>query len=222
MDFVAEFEKLNDLIVGIKTELATKATEHKLDILCAALDAKDKKIELLESKVAVMENTINLLKENCESNEQYSRRCSLRILNIPVAQGQETVDDCMVKVNAVIQESGADIPEGFVDRCHRVGKILEDENGVKKQAMIVKFTTWSHRTRLYRSRKNLRNTKVFLDLTQTRFKLLKMCQNKVKDNPLVNFVFVDVNCTLCVKLTNGRYEHFSNEKQFNAILNKLL
>ena len=171
------------------------------------MDEKDRQIEIFESRIALMANSINLLKEKCDNNEQYSRRTSVRVLNIPVPEGQETADDCMEKIKEVIQNSGADIPDHVIDRAHRVGKVVVNEkDGSKKQAIIVKFTTWRHRTILYRSRKNLDGTKVFLDLTQ--------------NNPLVEYVFADVNCTLCAKLSNGKYEHFSNEKELDKILNK--
>ena len=46
-------------------------------------------------------------------------------------------------------------------------------------------------------------------------------QHMVNDNPLVDFVFSDVNCSLCVHLKNGKFEYFSNEKQFENIWHKL-
>ena len=72
-NFAAELFKLNQTITEIKTELSSNATEKKLDLLCTILNEKDKRIEVLESQAAVMENTINLLKEKCDNNK-YSRR----------------------------------------------------------------------------------------------------------------------------------------------------
>ena len=60
------------------------------------------KIELLESQIAVMGNTINILKEKCESNEQYSRHMSVRVVNIPLPEGKESADECLTKVKEVI------------------------------------------------------------------------------------------------------------------------
>ena len=150
-----------------------------------------------------MENTINLLKEKCDNNEQYSRRTSVRIVDIPVPGESESAIDCTNKVKEVINESAADLSDECIDRAHRVGRIQVDENGSKKQAMVVKFTSGKHRTRLYRHRKNLENVKVYLDLTKNRFSLLKKCQ------PMVNggFSFSVVNCNLCVRLKNGKFEY---------------
>ena len=222
--------KLFKLIEEIKTDLASKATEAKLNELTAAIKERDLKIEILESKIAVMENAINKLSISTESNEQYSRRTSLRIFNIPLPEKNEngdviedeTADICLRKVKEVIQEAGVDIPEHCIDRAHRIGKIIEDNDSdePKKQAMIVKFTTWRHRTELYRARKKVAGKKIYLDLTSKRFQLLKRCQTKVKDDARVRFVFVDVNCSPCVSLANGKYIHFSTESQLDDILSK--
>ena len=154
------------------------------------IEEKNKRIEILESPVAIMENTINRLADNIDSNEQYSRRTSLRVLNIPLPSmeeddgvdeiEEETADICLEKVRDVIREAGVSIPDQCIDRCHRIGKIIEekDDDGnvtSTKQAMIVKFTTWRHRTILYRARKKLSNKKIFLDLTKKRFQLLQKC-----------------------------------------------
>ena len=70
-------------------------------------------------------------------------------------------DDDDDKVKQLNDESGTEISDHFLDRAHRVGKpfTIEDQNGIKtqKQQVIVKFTTWYHRTLLYRKRKNSKN-----------------------------------------------------------------
>ena len=60
MNYASEFENLNKLITDIKTDLEGKATTAQLDALLKEIRAKDEKIEILQSKVAVLENTVNL------------------------------------------------------------------------------------------------------------------------------------------------------------------
>ena len=84
---------------------------------------KDKRIELLESQAALMENTINLLKEKCDNNEQYSRRTSVRIVNIPVPDELESAIDCTNMMIEMINESAADLSDECIDRVHRVDRI---------------------------------------------------------------------------------------------------
>ena len=220
-EFADELSKIHEAISEIRDQLASKETDNKLDAIWEAMKSKDDQIEKMESRIAILENTVNLLSEKCENNEQYSRRSSLRILNIPLPEQKETADDCLVKVKALITESGAEIDSNLLDRAHRIGKVIHDRNGgPRRQAMIVKFSTWRDRTCFYRSRKNLAEAKVHIDLTQTRFKLLKTCQAKVEANSKVDYVFADVNCSLCVKLANGKYEYFSNEHQLDTIINR--
>ena len=218
-----EVEALFKLIEDIKTELQEKATLKKIDELLAEIRQKDKKIEILESKVAILENSVNLLSIRCDSNEQYSRRTSVRINNIPLpVDGNETSNQVFAKVKSVIEESEADVSEAYLDRAHRVGKPFVDHDGTRKQQIIVKFSTWYHRTLFYRARKKLSSAKVYLDLTQTRFKLLKDSRAKVQGNSKVDFVFADVNCSLCVRLKNGTFKSFNSDEELDKILGGLI
>ena len=89
-----------------------------------------------------MENPVHLLSLKCDSNEQYSRRTSVRINNIPLPNdGNENSDQVFEKVKSVIEESEAEVPDHFIDRAHRVGKPFVDHDGTRKQQVIVKFTT---------------------------------------------------------------------------------
>ena len=215
----SELESLYKLINDIKSDLKEKATLSKIDELVAEIRAKDKKIEFLESQVAILQNSVKLLSTKCDTNEQYSRRTSVRINNIPLPEhGSERSEDLISKVKEIIGESEAEIPHAFVDRVHRVGKPLVGEDGTRKQQVIVKFTTWHHRSLFYRNRKKLSSVKVYLDLTQTKFKLLKDSQAKVQRSNDVDFVFADINCALCTRLKNGVFRYFNSDDELDKIL----
>ena len=184
-----ELQKIFNLINELKEDLKTKASQEKLEELHRDIREKDRRIEVLESKVAILENGINLLTVRCDYNEQYSRRTSLRINNIPLPDDEnETAEDVMVKVKSLITERGVDIPDTFLDRAHRVGKKITFDDGSVKHQVIVKFTTWHHRTLFYKNRKKLEGAKVYLDLTKAKFKFLKLCQDKVQNNRKVEFL----------------------------------
>ena len=213
-----ELEAIYKLVEELKSDLHEKAIK-KIDDLVTEIRQKDKKIEILESKVAVLENTVKLLSSKCDNNEQYSRRTSVRINNIPLPDdGNETAEEVFDKVKDLIEESEAEVAESFIDRAHRVGKPYVDQEGQRKQQVIVKFTTWYHRPLFYGARKKLSSAKVYLDLTQFKFNLLKNAQTKAKDINNVDFVFVDVNCALCVRLKSGTFKYFNTEEQFDKIL----
>ena len=96
-----------------------------------------------------------------------TRDVCLRINNIPLPDDEVegTSEYFMVKIKEVTTEAGLNMPDLVVDRAHCVGQNIEFEDGFKQQAKV-RFTTWHHRTLLYRNRKT------------------------------VNFVFPDVNCAL--------------------------
>ena len=214
-----ELEAIHKLIQDIKTDLAGKATTKKLIELSNEIRLRDSKIEVLESKVAVLQNTVDLLVNKCDNNEQYSRRCSLRINNVPLPDSDnESADDVFEKVKGLIEECELDIPDNVIDRAHRVGKQIMATDGTRKQQVIVRFTTWRHRSMLYKNRKKLSNAKVYIDLTRMKFSLLKKAQDKVKNSNVIDYVFADLNCALCAKMSNGSFKFFSTEEHLDVLL----
>ena len=85
----------------------------------------------------------------------------------------------------------------------------ETENGKTYQSIIVRFTTWRHRTSVFRARKNTRKVRIKLDLTRKRVKLLEQA-NGMLDETDGFFAMADVNCRLCVKLDDG-FHYFETE-----------
>ena len=76
-----------------------------------------------------------------------------------------------------------------IDRAHRVSRTDD--------TVIVRFTTFRHRTMFYRKRKELKNgVKVHLDLTKARLDLLIKASKYVKNLSNVDFVYADINCRL--------------------------
>ena len=85
--------------------------------------------------------------------EQYGRRLCLRIDGVETVEN-ETADNVLDKVKAIVVESGAKIPDEFIDRAHRIGAPYEDrKTKVMAQSIIVRFCNFRHRTLFYRNRK---------------------------------------------------------------------
>eukprot|EP00795_Rhopilema_esculentum_P010423 gene10423-19125_t len=77
--FDEKFSEMKDI-------MATKDCIQKLH---TTIENQNDKIQILESRIAVMERHINQLQGNVDDNEQYSRRLCLRINGIPpVPKGQ--------------------------------------------------------------------------------------------------------------------------------------
>ena len=94
-----------------------------------------------------------------------------------------------------------------VDRAHRIGRIYKDCTSNKNcKRIIVRFTTFRHKTMLYRARSKLKGVKIRLDLTKSRYDLLNNANSHVKEIPTIRFCYVDVNYRLKVKFTGEDQE----------------
>ena len=150
---------------------------------------------------------MNLLERRLDDSEQYTRRTSLRLNGIPYS-GKETGEESLNKVKAEVAKLGITI----------------DGNMVKERQMIVKFSTFRSRTLVYRNRKAATVTdtdnkvRFYIDQTKRRFELRKMADDYVRDKPNVDFVFVDINCNLCVRLKNGDYKFFNSKEELTNIV----
>ena len=112
--FDEKFEKMEE-------KLATKACIQQLH---DAIKGQSERIEILESKVVIMQKYIARLENSVDDQEQYQRRLCLRIDGIPpVAQGkEESGEQCLKKVKAVFNELKVNIPDAVIDRAHRIGQ----------------------------------------------------------------------------------------------------
>ena len=80
--------------------------------------------------------------------------------------------------------------------------------------MIVKFFSFGKRTQVYKSRKDIENIKVHLDLTKPRLKLLEEAKELITSECSVDFVFADINCNVVARMKNNQYKFFNNINTF--------
>lgn len=133
---------------------------------------KDALIESLSKKVTTLQTTIASLEASNDDLEQYQRRNSLRITGVaePVGVQQE---DCMATALQVVNTTlklNPPLQPRDIDRAHRIGK-------GKPRQLLVKFTTYHPRRRVYEARKDLyaiigNTTFVNEDLTKERATIL--------------------------------------------------
>lgn len=173
----AELQKLSDLIKpAIEGDVLTAIRDGLKSIVKDAVkEAMDEKLKHLntENKRLSRENTelkgrVTKLEQAVDDAEQYSRRNCLRISKFPEHDNENT-DEIVLKVAEILN---VNISPAEIDRSHRIGK-----PGARTRDVIVKFTTYRARERLYTVRANLKNSDldgIFLneDLTRKRSKLL--------------------------------------------------
>ena len=112
----------------------------------------------------------------------------------------EVVLECTRKL---LDEPNVVIPDACIDRAHRVSKTND--------TVIVRFTTFRHRTMFYRNRKALKGgVTVHLNLTKSRLDLLMKANKYIKDISNVEFAYYDINYRLKVLFKNRRKELFDS------------
>ena len=215
-DLIADLKKDN---AEIKEELKKKASNDKIDELLEEIRKKDEKIVILQDKVAVLSKVVDKLKKDTEANEQYSRRTSLRI-TVPVKEATTPAEpvNFLADMQQRFVDAGVVIPDLAIDRVHPVTKPFTDDNGVKRRGLICKFTTWRHRTQVYRARKSFKDISIRLDLTKDRLNLLKAAQLLIKGNEQFLYAFADVNCNLGIRRRDESVFYFSSLHEVEELL----
>ena len=223
-------EKLTKFESSLSLKLVQELKKEILDDIGSVLAAKDEKIEHLESTVMMLQQHVSVLKDQHRETdtrfddlEQYGRRLCLRVNGLPT-QSNESADDVLGKVRNLIEKVGVDIPDNTLDRAHRIGKKYKSDSkpDVEYQSVIVRFSTFRHRTKFYQARKSLPvedKIRINLDLTKQRYAILSKAITLVKDNDKVEFVFADINCCLKVRLASGNALFFTTIDELENILN---
>jgi uncharacterized coiled-coil protein SlyX len=197
----------------LQSTITALATKEDITALKDLIQKQKDIIQKLESKVDMLENKVSSLMTASEETEQYSRRLCLRINGIPLPpnEDEETAEEVRQKVKRVITECGLSIPDEVIDRAHRIGKgrVIA---GKRCRQVIVRFSTFRHRTMLYQARIRTKNHRIYLDLTKHRKQVLDEINTTIASKEIPDcYAFADVNCHLCVKL--GSQFHFIGTHQ---------
>ncbi|KAK2162738.1 hypothetical protein NP493_1504g00001 [Ridgeia piscesae] len=167
-------ELLSDdqVVRKLKSTLYPQALSDKLDTQIQTIAGLTSQLEGKECRITVLEEQVELLQSECDNQEQYSRRCNLRIHGIPeTGDGEDTTLKVLDLVNAKMAVTPPVAKEDIVV-SHRLGK--QRDTGDRPRAVIVVFSKITVRNDVIRARRRLRNTRdqhqVFVneDLTQRR------------------------------------------------------
>ena len=175
---------------------------------------------MLSEKVAFNDKRFELFERLLDDNEQYSRYTSLRLNGIPYS-GNESAKQSLKKVKDEVFKLGLqnDLVGQDFDRAHRVGPPHDRDGKLRTdRQMIVKFTSFWARSKVYRAQPKVGDIRVYIDQTKRPFNLRKMAVDYVKDKPEVDFVFDDINCSLCVRLKNGQFKFFCSKDELLSIV----
>lgn len=183
-------------------------------------EVMDDKLKILtnENQRLTRENTelrnrVCRLEALADETEQYSRRNSVRISNMPETRDENT-DSLVLKVADVM---GVDLSSRDIDRSHRIG-----QPGRKAHRdIIVKLTSYRARESLLKNRKNLKTSElhgvfIYEDLTKKRSAILYQARQLVKlRNPKLMGAWSS-DGKLLVKDLNGKVCKISSMEDLEA------
>ena len=110
------------------------------------------RIEVLESKVAIMEKYIKHIEKGIDNQEQYTHHLCLRIDSIAPDEN-ESGRECLEKVIAIFANLNLNVQGDVINRAHRIGK-PKIITGKQRHTMVIRFTTWRYHTAVYGERMN--------------------------------------------------------------------
>ena len=189
----------NNVLNDLRKEI-TKQIQNEIKSHCKHLESEN---QMLKHQVPELKR-LNISNQNDhEELEQYGRRLCLRIDGVP-AKANESSDDVLDSVKSLFKESKVDIPESVIDRAHRIGsRYLGVSSNNYCKSIIIRFATFRHRTMFYRAKNKLkRGMRIKLDLTKSRYNLLKKANDHVKEVCSIKFCYADINCRLKVKFND--------------------
>ena len=174
-------EVIDMLVSKIKTilveELTTVITQKVGENLTETFDFE---LRTRDERITRMEKEIERLREQQEEAEQYSRRNCLVFHGLRENEGENTNE--IVK-GVCAEKLGINLQDGDIDRTHRLGAKKNRSRGI-----IIRFTNYDVRNRVYQARKLLRDLPgpgdpIYIQesLTRSRSGLMKEIRTKYKD-----------------------------------------
>jgi len=173
LDKVSVLPSVQTAIQGIKDEIdslkkiSEKNNNRILDLEKenTKLHEKIKKLEKnQEPRLATIEENASRMKKDILALESYSRRENLIVHGIEEAtSGQE---DCTHIIQHLIRNKLSMNTDVKIQRCHRLGK--KDELRTKSRPIIVRFAYYCDKEEVWRKKKLLRGSKLFIDEDHTK------------------------------------------------------
>ena len=247
-------EAVKNAIAPLHNEIAelrelVHDTQEKVQSLQDKLAEKSQIINELEIKATTIADTNShgtlrtLVAEKSDINEQYSRKECLRLEGIPFDE-TENNDSLKAAVINKLKEHDVDITQVDIHRLHRSGRpyllnkykeYANKRRGAVKQhidkedqsltaQVIMRFTNWSARTRVYSLHyRNDATIGVKCDITKYRSDLLATSRNYLKDNVIKGYCYINSECHLVLKNVDANLKYnFTNFADFKFHADKLV
>ena len=181
-----DMNALKEEIQRLKTEISTIKYDYTV----------------IRSKLEVSNQVTNVLKEQLDNVQQYTRRNTIVLDNVPVKRNEsiQQVEEEVQKILVNQYKVDKDELNREFDKAHRLGK--PDEKN--KQSIVIHSKSHSYGSNLYVKRKQYQKEKgsykLRVALTGRRQELLAETIKKIDGNVKVAFAYANVNGDLKVRL----------------------
>ena len=172
-------EKIKAVIMEAVMQQVTQDVYEAVSLDIAGLRREQ---DLLKGNIEKMEKTLTNLRTSLDDQEQYSRRECLRFFGVPENPSENT-DDLIRDLAG--KQLNLHLNENDIARSHRITPRF-GRKGEGPNPIIVRFTTYNIRRRVFEAKAKLKGSNVFIqeDLTPLRRELL----NKARKMPTVKRV----------------------------------
>ena len=174
----------------------------------------------MPGKLAHFKSQNELKSRKIDGLELYERRESLRFSGFEVKEN-ESEEECKHVVKIYIKNSlNVDIKESQYNRIYRIGPKIK-KNDKTFQQIIAKFKGFILQTIVYRVRKHKANIAIHMDITKSRYLLLKDAYGKAKDCTSIDFACADINCSFCLRLKNGDCNFLNSLEELERLISEI-
>lgn len=182
----------------------------RIESLENSLTEKGEKIRYLEERIAQLE-------EQSDTQEQYSRRTSIRINGIKETQGEDVEKTFMSIMDGV---AGITVTKNDINRAHRVGPKSSATNKSHSRQIIIQFKDYKSKVNIMRNKRHIDRTEfphVFIneDLTKKRANLLYKARCKKKDGKISDCWTYDGR--LVIKDKDSNIKNINHERELEDL-----
>ena len=127
----------------------------------------------MQSDILTLKDEMKSMAKSLDRQHQYSRRNCILLHGVQEPPNEDTDDSA---IDICETELGVKIEKNSLDRSHRIGK--PKEGNEKPRAIIVKFTRYHDRNRVFSEKKKLKGKKIAITESLTRERMDKLKEVK--------------------------------------------
>lgn len=171
------YSKLDNLQLNLESEISKlrtdivdvqKCAEDAHNIATEALrraDTTEQNISKLQTQNQDLQNKLLEMTSKITALESQSRRSNLKIYGIPEPQREDWAATESIVRNIFLTNfkfSTDEVQKIMIERTYRLGPFKKNATPVSPRPIIVRFTHYKDRQKVWDSRTNLKNTKIWL------------------------------------------------------------